>query len=181
MELKNLPGSVDHSQMEIISEVDIPFDCDPEQINEDIVLASKFFSALAVADHKRKNLKDQKQQVLDWFDKEEEKIEKNEEFLREKLEQALYSAEQNGAKKPKVKNWAGTAYFTTRNKTDWGGLTNKSPEVIKFAKKHKLNVEVIEKANLKDVKKVLLDQPEDERELDLKIRRNKSLTVKINN
>lgn len=180
MDVKDLKGELDHSQMDIISEVEIPFDCDPEQINEDIMLASKFFSALAMADQKRETLKAQKEQVLQWFNDQDEKIEKNETFLREKLEQALYSAEQSGAKKPQVKNWAGTAYFTTRNKTDLGDLNNKSPEVIQFAKKHKLPVKVVEQANLSDVKKVLLEQPEGERELDLKIKRNKTLTVKIN-
>jgi len=169
-------NNVDLSKMEIINEQEIPVDADPEQIRKDMILASKFFNALAMAKKSKEQLNQQKQQVLNWFAKQEEQIEESENFLRQKIEEALYSAEQAGEKKPKIKTWAGTAFFTSRSKTDWQGLTNKSPEIIEFAKKHGIEVEVIEKTNLTDVKKALLQQPK--RELPMKVTRTKTLTIR---
>lgn len=174
------PNKIDHSQMEIISEMDIPFDVDPREITKQMVVASKFFGGLSAVQKNLDVLKNQKQEVLNWFKEQEENLQKQDDFLRSKIEEALYAAEQAGESKPKLKTWAGTAFFTTRNKTDWMGKDNKSQELVKFAKEHDLEVEVIEKVNLKDVKRELMKLDPEERKEYVRIIRNKTLTIRTN-
>lgn len=171
--------SMDYDSMEIISEMEIPFDVDPNEIRKELMVAAKYFGGLSAVQQRKDTLAEQRDRVLQWFAEQEEKITKSEDFLRGVIEKALYAAEISGEKKPKIKTWAGTAYFTERSKADWKGHKNTDNEIIAFAKKHKLPVEVIEKTNLTDVKKKINELPEEERPDFYQETKTKSLTIKL--
>lgn len=168
--------SMDYSEMEIIHEQEIPLDCDPEEINSNLVVAAKFLNGIQSVEQKRQTLKQQKDTVMAWFSDQMDKLDRQDEFLKSKIDQALYTARQNGEAKPKIKTWAGSAYYSKRTKLDWNGLSNTSNELVRLAKKHNLTVEVIEKISLADLKKVLTE--EDKKSVGITETTTETLTIR---
>lgn len=148
-------SSMNYDEMEIISEEEIPLDASPEDIHDNLVIGAKYLGGYKSLNDKLDTLKKQKKTVMDWFQGQQEAIEKQQDFLKSKIEEALYVARQNGEAKPKIKTWAGTAYYQSRTKFDWNNHSNTSQEIIKLAKKHNVEIEVIEKTNLSKLKQHL--------------------------
>jgi len=167
---------------ELIEELDIPIECSPEQVKEDLVLSSKMFSALAMIDKKRAQLAEKKNQVLEWFAKQESAFDRSEEFVRGKLEAGLLSAREHGQTKPKITNWAGTAYLTSSESIDWNGYTGKDEKLITLAEKHGTPVKITKTISLSDYKKILKEneeyQTEAQAELGISFKTKESLGVR---
>lgn len=177
MEIEKLDRSgMDHTKMDIIDEYEIPLDVDPEEINRNLVVAAKYLQAISAVNKKRQILKEQKKTVLDWFSEQQDKLDKQDEYLQSVIDSALYKARQNGEAKPKIKTWAGSAYYTKRTKIDWNGLTNTSNELIRVAKNHNLDIEVIEKTSLSELKKHITEK--EMKELGIKEIQTESLTIR---
>ena len=177
MQLKDLDTtSMDYEGMEILEEIDIPLHADVDEISSNLAIASQFMSAIGVLSKRTETLKEQKQTVLRWFAEQQEKIDKQEEYVKSRLELALYALKENGQAKPKISSWAGTAYLQERKGIDWNGLTATSNELVKIAKANNLEVEVIEKTNLNDIKAVITQ--EEMKELGIKKTKTTSMVVR---
>lgn len=172
-------SEADLESMEIMHEMEIPFDVDPEEIHSNMVVASKFLGGVAKISSDMEKLKSDKKKVLNWFAEEEAKLQKNDDFLRAKIGQALYAMEQAGDKKPTIKTWAGSAYYQSTKKFDWNGKTNTDNDIVAYAKKAGLEVEVIEKVSLSKVKAVLSNDPKSMIELEVSETPNKSVVIRV--
>ena len=164
--------------MEILEEMELDFSTDISEIKTNLILASKFMGVIGIAQNKREKLKEQFLQVQDWFQKQYDAIDKQEEYARKSIELALYSMKEAGEKKPKINTWAGMAFLQTRMKTDWGNYSNKSQELISFAKKKSIPVKIVESVSLNDIKANLTE--EEMKELGIEQFPDTSVTIKLN-
>lgn len=177
MDIDKLDNSeMDYDSMDIISEMELPLDVSPDEIRTNLVIAARYLGGYKAMDDKLERLKEQKATVMDWFKTQKEAIEKQQDFIKSKMDEALYAAEVNGEKKPKIKTWAGTAYYQTRDSFDWNGVTNTDNRAVAIAKKHGLEIEVIEKTDLGQLKQVLTDQ--EKAELGVKVTNQKSVVIR---